>query len=53
MEIQVDDVSLLPFTAKEWRSHQDKSIDKVSRINGVVSIAVVYLKKFSEFDSGS
>ncbi|MFQ6630167.1 hypothetical protein Gotur_007021, partial [Gossypium turneri] len=43
MEIRVDNVSLQPFTAKEWRSHQDKSIDKVIRINRVVFIAVVYL----------
>lgn len=43
MEIRVDNVSLQPFTAKEWRSHQDKSIDKVIRINRVVFIVVVYL----------
>lgn len=29
MEIWADSVSLQPFTKEQWRSHQDKSINKV------------------------
>ncbi|KAI4295770.1 hypothetical protein L6164_035780 [Bauhinia variegata] len=31
VEIWVDSVSLQPFTKQQWRSHQDKSIDKVRK----------------------
>ncbi|XP_062106871.1 endo-1,4-beta-xylanase 5-like [Humulus lupulus] len=31
VEIWVDSVSLQPFTQKQWRSHQEKSINKVRR----------------------
>ncbi|KAK6241185.1 hypothetical protein SCA6_006574 [Theobroma cacao] len=31
VEIWVDNISLQPFTAKQWRSHQEKSIEKVRK----------------------
>ncbi|XVF44978.1 hypothetical protein PTKIN_Ptkin02bG0168100 [Pterospermum kingtungense] len=31
VEIWVDNVSLQPFTVNQWRSHQEKSIDKVHK----------------------
>ncbi|XVE49336.1 hypothetical protein DITRI_Ditri01bG0074800 [Diplodiscus trichospermus] len=31
VDIWVDNISLQPFTAKQWRSHQEKSIDKVRK----------------------
>ncbi|XP_043725822.1 endo-1,4-beta-xylanase 5-like [Telopea speciosissima] len=31
VEIWVDSVSLQPFTKKQWRSHQDRSIEKVRK----------------------
>jgi len=30
VELWVDSVSLQPFTKKEWRSHQDNNIERVS-----------------------
>jgi len=30
LEIWIDNISLQPFTDKEWSSHQDQSIDKVN-----------------------
>jgi hypothetical protein len=30
VELWVDSVSLQPFTRKQWRSHQDNSIERVS-----------------------
>ncbi|XP_039068611.1 endo-1,4-beta-xylanase 5-like isoform X2 [Hibiscus syriacus] len=43
VEIWVDNVSLKPFTAKQWRSHQEKSIHKVRRKK--VSFEVTYANK--------
>ncbi|XWS68135.1 hypothetical protein CRYUN_Cryun04dG0064500 [Craigia yunnanensis] len=43
VEIWVDNISLQPFTAKQWRSHQEKSIDKVRKRK--VAFHVTYANK--------
>ncbi|XVE93511.1 hypothetical protein REPUB_Repub01dG0199100 [Reevesia pubescens] len=43
VEIWVDNISLQPFTAKQWRSHQEKSIDKVRKRK--VTFQVTYANK--------
>ncbi|XP_022762139.1 uncharacterized protein LOC111308053 [Durio zibethinus] len=43
VEIWVDSISLQPFTAKDWRSHQEKSIDKIRRRK--VTFQVTYANK--------
>ncbi|KAK9286877.1 hypothetical protein L1049_015283 [Liquidambar formosana] len=43
VEIWADNFSLQPFTKKQWRSHQDKSIDKVRKSK--VRFQVTYANK--------
>ncbi|GMI74607.1 hypothetical protein like AT4G33820 [Hibiscus trionum] len=43
VDIWVDSVSLQPFTPKQWRSHQEKSINKVRKKK--LSFAVTYANK--------